>query len=106
MSAGLVLDIGTRRTCLKVRRHSIQIIDIEQNDPFPQKSPPDKVSCTNWDFQEAVGKITVDTDPILSDDQVKALRAQIATANEPLPSKEPSRQGFVYELGSTACSNI
>jgi hypothetical protein len=25
------------------------------------------------DFQEAVGKITVDTDPILSDDQVKAL---------------------------------
>ncbi|KAF3027474.1 hypothetical protein E8E15_009795 [Penicillium rubens] len=34
------------------------------------------------DFQEAVGKITVDTDPILSDDQVKALRAQIATANE------------------------
>ncbi|KAJ6186039.1 hypothetical protein N7519_007340 [Penicillium mononematosum] len=34
------------------------------------------------DFQEAVGKITVDTDPILSDDQVKALRAQIAIANE------------------------
>ncbi|CAI7577603.1 unnamed protein product [Penicillium crustosum] len=34
------------------------------------------------DFQEAVGKITVDTDPILSDDQLKALRGQIATANE------------------------
>ncbi|KXG50095.1 uncharacterized protein PGRI_060620 [Penicillium griseofulvum] len=34
------------------------------------------------DFQKAVGKITVDTDPILSDDQLKALRDQIATANE------------------------
>ncbi|KAJ6132514.1 hypothetical protein N7471_007729 [Penicillium samsonianum] len=34
------------------------------------------------DFQEAVGKITVDTDPILSDDQLEALRDQIATANE------------------------
>jgi hypothetical protein len=34
------------------------------------------------DFQKAVGKITVDTDPILSEDQLKALRDQIATANE------------------------
>ncbi|KAJ5926999.1 hypothetical protein N7516_008772 [Penicillium verrucosum] len=34
------------------------------------------------DFQKAVGKITVDTDPILSADQLKALRDQIATANE------------------------
>ncbi|KAJ5199254.1 hypothetical protein N7491_000190 [Penicillium cf. griseofulvum] len=34
------------------------------------------------DFQEAVGKITVDTDPILSDNQLKAIRDQIATANE------------------------
>ncbi|KAG0156086.1 hypothetical protein PDIDSM_3262 [Penicillium digitatum] len=38
------------------------------------------VASTN--FQEAVGKITVDTDPILSDDQLKALREQISTANE------------------------
>ncbi|CAG8388631.1 unnamed protein product [Penicillium salamii] len=34
------------------------------------------------DFQKAVGKITRDTDPILGDDQLKALREQIATANE------------------------
>ncbi|CAG8920303.1 unnamed protein product [Penicillium salamii] len=34
------------------------------------------------DFQKAVGKITRDTDPILGDDQLKALREQIAIANE------------------------
>lgn len=34
------------------------------------------------DFQKAVGKITRDTDPILGDAQLKALRDQISTANE------------------------
>ncbi|KAJ5874725.1 uncharacterized protein N7529_003155 [Penicillium soppii] len=34
------------------------------------------------DFQAAVGKITRDTDPILTEDQLKALRDQISTANE------------------------
>ncbi|KAJ5908301.1 hypothetical protein N7495_000983 [Penicillium taxi] len=32
------------------------------------------------DFESAVGKLTVDTDPILSDDQLQALQGQIATA--------------------------
>lgn len=34
------------------------------------------------DFQKAVGKIIRDTDPILTDDQLQALRDQISTANE------------------------
>lgn len=34
------------------------------------------------DFAATVGKITSDTDPILSEDQLKALRDQIATAKE------------------------
>lgn len=34
------------------------------------------------DFLEAVGKITRDTDPILTEDQLKALRDQISTATE------------------------
>lgn len=38
------------------------------------------IASTN--FEEAVGKITRDTDPILNDDQVRALRNQIATAKK------------------------
>ncbi|KAJ5907089.1 uncharacterized protein N7473_004005 [Penicillium subrubescens] len=38
------------------------------------------IASTN--FEEAVGKITRDTDPILNDDQLKALRDQIATAKK------------------------
>ncbi|KAF3396112.1 Ubp5-interacting protein [Penicillium rolfsii] len=38
------------------------------------------IASTN--FEEAVGKITGDTDPILNDDQLKALRVQIATAEK------------------------
>ncbi|KAJ5177153.1 uncharacterized protein N7482_003030 [Penicillium canariense] len=34
------------------------------------------------DFEQAVGKLTVDTDPILNDDQLRALRDQIATAKK------------------------
>lgn len=34
------------------------------------------------DFQKTVGKITRDTDPILTDAQLQALRDQISTANE------------------------
>lgn len=38
------------------------------------------IASTN--FEEAVGKITADTDPILNDDQLKVLRDQIATAKQ------------------------
>jgi hypothetical protein len=38
------------------------------------------IASTN--FEDAVGKITVDTDPILNDVQLKALRDQIATATK------------------------
>lgn len=34
------------------------------------------------DFEAAVGKVTADTEPILNDDQLRALRDQIATANK------------------------
>ncbi|KAJ5912789.1 hypothetical protein N7504_001672 [Penicillium tannophilum] len=34
------------------------------------------------DFAAAVGKVTADTDPVLTDTQLKALREQITTANE------------------------
>ena len=34
------------------------------------------------DFEAAVGRITLDTEPVLTDDQLRALRAQIATAKE------------------------
>lgn len=34
------------------------------------------------DFQAAVGKVTLDTDPILKDDQLQALRDQIALAEK------------------------
>lgn len=34
------------------------------------------------DFEEVVGKITKDTDPVLNDDQIRALQDQIATAEK------------------------
>lgn len=34
------------------------------------------------DFQAAVGKVTSDMEPILTDDQLRVLRDQIATANK------------------------
>ena len=57
--------------------------------PLANLSDPKYAGVTNvvspiasTDFEAAVGKITVDTDPILSDDQLKALRDQIAIATE------------------------
>lgn len=85
---GAVTIIGTGETPLdmvapvKDRDYFFDAPLADLNDPKYADITGDVSPVASTDFDRAVGKITVDTDPILSEDQLKALRAQIATANE------------------------
>ncbi|KAJ5317699.1 hypothetical protein N7508_002207 [Penicillium antarcticum] len=85
---GAVTIIGTGETPLdmvapvKDRDYFFDAPLADLNDPKYADITGIVSPVASTDFDKAVGKITVDTDPILSEDQLKALRAQIATANE------------------------
>jgi hypothetical protein len=85
---GPVTIIGTGETPLDMVA-PIKDRDYFFDAPLANLSDPKYANITgivspvaSTDFQEAVGKIAVDTDPILADEQLKALREQITTANE------------------------
>lgn len=85
---GAVTIIGTGETPLdmvapvKDRDYFFDAPLADLNDPKYADITGVVSPVASTDFDKAVGKITVDTDPILTEDQLKALRAQIATANE------------------------
>lgn len=85
---GAVTVIGTGETPLdmvapvKDRDYFFDAPLANLNDP-EYSDITDVVSpIASTDFEAAVGKITADTDPILKEDQLKALRNQIATAKK------------------------
>ncbi|KAJ5562452.1 hypothetical protein N7535_003094, partial [Penicillium sp. DV-2018c] len=85
---GPVTIIGTGETPLDMVA-PVKDRDYFFDAPLASLSDPEYADITDIvspiasaDFQEAVGKIAVDTDPILADEQLKALRKQIAAANE------------------------
>lgn len=88
MTNGPVTIIGTGETPLdmvapiKDRDYFFDAPLAELNDPKYADITGTVSPVASTDFQRAVGKITRDTDPILSEEQLKSLRAQIATANE------------------------
>jgi hypothetical protein len=52
------------------------------NDPKYASVDGTVSPIASTDFAAAVGKVTADTDPVLTDEQLKALREQISTASE------------------------
>ncbi|KAJ5145836.1 uncharacterized protein N7515_000400 [Penicillium bovifimosum] len=85
---GPVTIIGTGETPLDMVA-PVKDRDYFFDAPLANLNDPEYANITgvvspvaSTDFQEAVGKITVDTDPILKDEQLKKLREQIAVANE------------------------
>ncbi|KAJ5775511.1 uncharacterized protein N7511_000522 [Penicillium nucicola] len=85
---GAVTVIGTGETPLDMvapvndRDYFFDAPLADLNDPKYANITGVVSPVASTDFNKAVGKITVDTDPILSEDQLQTLRAQIATANE------------------------
>lgn len=85
---GAVTVIGTGETPLdmvapvKDRDYFFDAPLADLNDPKYSDITGLVSPIASTDFEAAVGKITVDTDPILNDDQLRVLRDQIATANK------------------------
>ncbi|KAJ5573473.1 uncharacterized protein N7459_007900 [Penicillium hispanicum] len=85
---GPVTIIGTGETPLDMvasvsdRDYFFDAPLAELNDPKYADVDGTVSLIASTDFAAAVGDITVDTDPILTDDQLKTLREQIATAKK------------------------
>lgn len=88
LSNGPVTIIGTGETPFDMVS-SVQDRDYFFDAPLADLNDPKYAHVTglispvaSTDFEAAVGKVTADTEPILNDDQLRALRDQIATANK------------------------
>lgn len=85
---GAVTIIGTGETPLDMvapvsdRDYFFDAPLAELNDPKYADITGLVSPIASTDFEAAVGKITIDTEPVLADDQLRALRDQIATAKK------------------------
>lgn len=85
---GAVTVIGTGETPLdmvapvKDRDYFFDAPLATLNDPKYSDITGVVSPIASTDFEEAVGKITIDNDPILNEDQLSTLRDQIATAKK------------------------
>lgn len=85
---GAVTVIGTGETPLNMVA-PVKDRDYFFDAPLAELNDPKYSNITNLvspiastDFEAVVGKITIDTEPILDDHQIKPLRVQIATAKQ------------------------
>lgn len=85
---GAVTIIGTGETPLnmvapvKDRDYFFDAPLANLNDPKYSNITSLVSPIASTDFEAVVGKITIDTEPILGDDQIRPLRDQIATAKQ------------------------